>query len=174
MASGEDGDVLIGPVVAPQKGAEDHLGMRGFSSSSGGDVADADGRNLAGLDLTDTVVVAEVPELQGEIVWKKNDSIKHRGTKIQKTAIFLFNSFVIFPRRPFFAYSFWLGAHLTRFFRGNYAILVACHSQIVPVKRQIILKCRPSATTGAYLMTINLLMSFVINHGASVILVLWI
>ena len=174
MAPGKDRDVLIGPIIALEKSPENHLSVRGFAGSSGGDIADADGGNIAGFDLADPMVIAEVPELQGEIVWKKNDSIKHRGTKIQKTAIFLFNSFVIFPRRPFFAYIFWLGAHLTRFFRGNYAILVACHSQIVPAKRQIILKCRPSATTGAYLMTINRLMSFVINHGASVILVLWI
>jgi hypothetical protein len=59
-----------------------------FSRASGRDVPYADGGDIASTNLADAMVVAEVPELQGEKIWKKNDSVKHHTAKIQKRLYF--------------------------------------------------------------------------------------
>ena len=47
VSARKHGDVGIGPFIAPQQQAEDHLRMRGFSGTAYGDIAYADGGNIS-------------------------------------------------------------------------------------------------------------------------------
>ena len=81
----QDSDVAERPVVAPQQGAQDHLGVRSLACAARRDVADADGRYLTGADFEDAVVVASVPQLQRQIIWCKKNLVKHRLQRYKKS-----------------------------------------------------------------------------------------
>lgn len=74
---GQYGDIAVGPVVALQEGPEDHFGVRGLAGTAGGDVAYADRRDFTGSDLEYTVVVQGMPQFQSQVIWCKNDLVKH-------------------------------------------------------------------------------------------------
>ena len=81
----QDSDVAERPVIAPQQGAQDHLGVRSLACAARRDVADADGRYLTGADFEDAVVVASVPQLQRQIIWCKKNLVKHRLQRYKKS-----------------------------------------------------------------------------------------
>ena len=77
MPPGQDGDIAVCPVVALQEGPEDHFGVRCLAGTAGGDVAYADRRDFTGSDLEYTVVVQGMPQFQSQVIWCKNDLVKH-------------------------------------------------------------------------------------------------
>ena len=74
---GQYGDIAVCPVVALQEGPEDHFGVRCLAGTAGGDVAYADRRDFTGSDLEYTVVVQGMPQFQSQVIWCKNDLVKH-------------------------------------------------------------------------------------------------
>ena len=51
--------------------------MRCLAGTAGGDVAYADRRDFTGSDLEYTVVVQGMPQFQSQVIWCKNDLVKH-------------------------------------------------------------------------------------------------